>query len=464
MDKVRFIPILALALLLIVCGTAQASITLQITVRDAIDGSPVNGASVIVNGVTQGSTTSDGTFYLAHSGNTDLLVNVSKAGYVDSSVSVGKDQATLAVNLTRESLVLSINLFDSRTFAMITNGKITVTSGNTSVSKSSDASGLFSFNVLSGYTYALDISAPNYYPLTKSVTMGVENKQAQYYLLRSDLFSFQIKDKSDMSPLQGADVYVDETLVGTSDENGVVTTQIVRELHHAIKVSKTGYIQFVAEKTILASDAVMLVPLSRSPYSVFVSVFDESKSPVQGAGIYLGGVLKGVTDQYGQFGLSEISGGTYQLEVRQSGFVSKSQQVVITKNGQSITVELDYELADVTIFVQDSDKKIIPAAQVLVDNLSVGSTDDHGQLTTKLKVNTHHNVTARKDGYQTASTDKIVLPGSTASTVTLTMERSMDWGFILLMIGGAIGVIAVFVAIRFIGRRGPKRLSHKGGL
>jgi hypothetical protein len=208
----------------------------------------------------------------------------------------------------------------------------------------------------------------------------------------------------------------------------------------------------------------MLVPLSRSPYSVFVSVFDESKSPVQGAGIYLGGVLKGVTDQYGQFGLSEISGGTYQLEVRQSGFVSKSQQVVITKNGQSITVELDYELADVTIFVQDSDKKIIPAAQVLVDNLSVGSTDDHGQLTTKLKVNTHHNVTARKDGYQTASTDKIVLPGSTASTVTLTMERSMDWGFILLMIGGAIGVIAVFVAIRFIGRRGPKRLSHKGGL
>jgi hypothetical protein len=171
-----------------------------------------------------------------------------------------------------------------------------------------------------------------------------------------------------------------------------------------------------------------------------------------------------VTDSYGRFGPGEISGGSYQIEVRQPGFISKGQQIDIIKNGQEITVELSYELADVTVFVQDTDKKVISGARIAANDRDIGATDDHGQLATKLKINTHYNISASKEGYSPAVTDKLVLPGSVSSTVTLTLEKTLDWGFIALMAAGAIAVIAVFAAIRFMGRSGPKRHFRKEGL
>jgi hypothetical protein len=431
---------------------------------DAVEESPINQASIYINGVFQGRTASDGSYYLIHSGNDDFQIKATKDGYIDVTSSVLKNQSQITLNMTRKNLNLAITLFDSDSLATISGATVTVTGGNETVSKTTNQYGLITFDVISGYQYTVEIAAPNYHPRTETVAIDVNNKEVQYWLLRSDRFSFLIKNKNDMSPVQGAEVSVDGTVVGQSDENGVVTTQIARGKEYSIEVNKQGFVPLIQSKVISSSDAVLLIPITPAPFNIFISVFDESKTPVSGASVYIGGVLKGETDQYGRLALSDVAGGTYQLEVRHSGFASKSQQIDVNQNGQDFTVELGYDLADVTIFVQDNGKKVIPGAQIQVNNQVIGSTDENGQITTKLKVNTNYTISAQKEGYQTTKTEKTILPGSTSSTVTIAMEQNLDLTFVGLLIAGVIVVIVVFAAIRFMGRRGPRRPSHRGGL
>ena len=65
---------------------------------------------------------------------------------------------------------------------------------------------------------------------------------------------------------------------------------------------------------------------------------------------------------------------------------------------------------------------------------SSGQTDNHGQFATRVKFNQIYNITASRDGYQSASVEKQVVPGNATDSVTISLEKTMDWGFLEIIV------------------------------
>jgi len=78
----------------------------------------------------------------------------------------------------------------------------------------------------------------------------------------------------------------------------------------------------------------------------------------------------------------------------------------------------------------------------------MGVTDDHGQYRTKVRFNTLYNITAIKDTYQPVSVQQQFSQGNATASVTLIMEKSLDWGLITMIVIGVLGVLIVFGIIR----------------
>jgi len=197
--------------------------------------------------------------------------------------------------------------------------------------------------------------------------------------------------------------------------------------------------------------------MSKSPVGAVLYVIDESQAPVTGAEVYVDGTLAGTTNQYGGYTFSKIVFGNYTVEVKKDGFVPSKKSIEVIKPGNEFTIEMPFSTVDLTVYVQDKEQKLVPGVKISFNSNNVGLTDDHGQVAGKIKYNTIYNITAIKEGYQPVSVQKEVKQGTTTTpTLSITLEKNLDWGFIGLVVAGALGVLAVFAVIRM----GRSRTRH----
>jgi protocatechuate 3,4-dioxygenase beta subunit len=454
----RFLP--ALLLIILLCGSAQAT-NLQITVQDAMDNTTIQQASVYLDNTVIGRTTNSGTFLLTHDGLSDLNLKVAKSGYEDWENTVGRNVTSLQVNMTPKTLVLKVQVYDSDSFAMLPNADVKLTTDNATVAAKTDSNGLATFAVRANTIYDIAISAPNYQSLVpKSVDIGTEDKSVQYWLMRSDRFSIIVTDKN-KTPVQDADISIDSEIKGKTDPRGFLILQIERNKPHVIEVKKEGYQSYIERKTIGEDEAVLTVQISKVPIGAFVSVYDENRAPVEGAAVYLDNALAGYTDKYGKYVMGTILSGAYPLEVRKTGYITKKETITISKQGDEFTIDLPYEQANITVFVQDKDQKVIPAARVYINGNAIGLTNENGQISAQVKYNSANNITAQKDGYQTASIQNSVIIGNASSSVTVVLERNLDWGFIGLVLIGALCVLLIFGIIRHISNKPGRHIVRR---
>jgi hypothetical protein len=460
MYKHLFRFLFALLLVFIVCGTAQAT-NLQITVQDSLDNTTISQATVYLNGANIGMTTSTGTYLITHSGLADLNLRVIKSGYDDWEQTVAMNTTSLLVNMTRKSLILKVRLYDSDSTAMISGADVKLTGNNVTETQKTDSNGIASFAVKANMVYDIAITAPYYQSWNPApVEIGAENREVQYWLLRNDRFSFVVTDKNN-KPVADAEVYIDAVLKGKTDARGILTLQLERGNPVAIEVKKAGYESYIERKTIGENEALVSIEISKVPVGAFVSVFDENKKPVEDASVYLDDSLTGRTDQYGRYILGSIIAGSYQLEVRKNGYTTVKKQITVTKQGDIFTVDLPYEQTDLTVFTQDKEQKVVPGVKIFLNGDTIGSTNENGQVVAKVKYNTLYNITASKEGYQPATVEKEVIIGNSSGSATLSLEKNVDWGFVTLIIIGAVGVIILFALIRHVGRRSRRHIIRR---
>jgi hypothetical protein len=392
----------------------------------------------------------------------DHLIRVSMAGYNDWEKMVLKNETSVFVNLSRKSLLLKITLFDSDTLSPVTGAQVNISADNMTQGRLTDVSGSAAFGVNATTLYSITITAPNYQVRTASIDMGVENKtDVQYSLLSLNRFSFVVVDKGTNGPLSGAEIRINSNLSGKTDSRGILVIPLMRGKEYTIEISKDGYDPSSQTKTIAESDAVDNVQLSKSTLGAFVYVFDEINAPLTGADIYINGTLSGTTNQYGRGTFPNLVSGTYSIEIRKAGFVPQSRLIAVSNKSEDYTFNLAFENADLTIYVQDKDKKNIPGAVILLSGTNEGITDDHGQFLAKVKFNTVYNITASKDGYLSSSVQKGVAPGDSAASLTISLEKSLDWGLIGLIVAGAAGVLIIFAAIRMFNRRKRRHIMRR---
>jgi protocatechuate 3,4-dioxygenase beta subunit len=450
---IRFLSILLFVIL--ICGTAQAT-NLQITVQDSLDNTTISQGTVYVDGANMGRTTATGIFVFVHSGLNDLDLRITKTGYDDWENSVASNLTSVLVNMTRKTLILKVALYDTDSLAAVPNADVKITGENATETKKTDSNGIASFAVKAHTIYDMVITAPYYQSrVPPPIEIGAENKDVQYWLLRNDRFSFVVTDKAN-NPVPDAEVYLGSVLNGKTDDRGILILPLERGKPYTIEVKKAGYQSFIERKTIGEDEALVTIQISKVPVGVFVSVFDENQVPVKDAGIYLDQVFTGSTDQHGRYVFGSIVAGTYQVEVRKNGYIITKKMITVTKQGDDFTIEIPFEQADLTVYVRDKDQKVIPDAKIELNSRSIGTTNENGQVVTKLKFNTLYNISASKDGYQPVSTQKEIILGNSSGSATLTMEKNLDWGFILLIIVGALAVLVVFAVIRRMNRK-PRR-------
>jgi hypothetical protein len=436
--------LLALLCLLVLCSAAQALMDLQITVRDGIDNTSIPSANVYLNGVQYAMTNNNGQVAIPRTGLTDNRIRISTIGYNDWENFVAINQTSLLVNLSRKKVALKVKLYDSDSLGPIAGGLVNVSAMGYTQSKLSDASGAAEFSVNASMLYSVDISAPNYEPRSGTAEIGMENKDVQFWLLSGNKYSFVVNDKESRVPVPGAEVRINSVLVGKTDERGILSTPVARGKEYTIEIKKEGYDTFTELRTISDADALFTAEITKAPLGAFVYVYDENNRPVNGAEIYINGSLSGTTNEYGRSTFPDLIFGSYPVEVRKTGFIPSGRTIAVSNKSGEYAFTLHFENAVLTITVQDKDQKSIPNASIAIDGTASGQADDHGQLVTKVKFNQIYNITASHDGYQSASVQKQVVPGNATSSVTVTLEKTMDLGFI-----GTIAIIIIVVMILF---------------
>lgn len=461
MDRYRSRFLFVLLCLAIFCSTAQAT-DLQITVLDSIDNVTIPHATVFVNGVNYALTNNNGQVLYVHNGLADPRIRVTMTGYDDWDKTVAKNDTSVLVNLSRKALTLTVRLFDSDTFSPVAGALVNISAFNSTQGKQSGAAGTTTFGVNASVLYSITITAPDYEPRSGTVEVGTDDKIAEYYLLSGNRFSFVVKDKDSLGPLPGAEVYLNGVLAGKTDERGILSTPVTREKLYTIVVKKDGYDTVSESKVISDADALDTVEIAKAPLGAFVYVYDESQNPLNEADIYINGNLSGTTNQYGRSTFPDLVFGSYPVEVRKTGYVPSGRTLVVSNKSDDYTFTLAFENADLTVYVQDKDKKNIPNATIALDGAVSGQTDDHGQFATKVKFNQIYNITASSDGYQSASVQKQVIQGNSTSSVNIILEKTMDWGFIgSVVIIAAIVVLILYAVFRMFGKKPGRHVMRK---
>ncbi|HUT37718.1 MAG TPA: carboxypeptidase-like regulatory domain-containing protein [Methanoregula sp.] len=460
-QKNRFLFILLCTLLL--CSSAQATI-LQISVQDSTNNATIPHATVFLNGENYARTNNNGQVFLNHSGLDDQLIRVSMTGYIDWEKLVAKNETSVFANLSKKSITLNVSLYDSDSLGLISGARVIIFAENMTQTKLTDVSGSATFDVNANTLYSIDITAQNYQPRNGIIDMGTENKGAQYWLLPSNRFSFVIKDKAGMAALPDAEVHIDAVLAGKTDAMGVLTIPVTRGKVYTIEIKKPGYQTLTESREISETDALYSGALSKAAVGAFIYSYDENRVPINGTDIYINGTLSGTTNQFGRSNFPNLVLGSYSVEVRKTGYVTVNRTIVITNHGEDYNFEMPFENANLTIFIQEKDQKIVPDAIIVINGYSAGFTDDHGQYSTKVRFNTLYNITAIKDTYQPSSVQKQFTQGNATASVTLIMEKSLDWGLITLIVIGAVAVLVLFAAIRLFGHRKGRHIQRRNEL
>jgi hypothetical protein len=433
-------------------------------VQDSIDNSTIPHATVFLNGDNYARTNNYGQLVLNHSGLNDQLIRVSMTGYEDWEKLVAKNETSVLVTLSRKSITLKINLYDSDSLGSVSGAKVNISAEPMKQTNLTDVSGSVSFSVNATTLYSIDITAPGYLPRRGSIDMGTEDKDAQYWMLPANRFSFVIKDKNGMAPVPDAEVRINTTLVGKTDSRGVLTTPVTRGKVYTIDIKKGGFQTVTESRIISETDALYSVALSKAPLGAFISVFDENRDPINGTDVYINGTLTGTTNQFGRINFPDLVSGSYIVEVRKTGYSTVNRTILVTNKGEDYTFEIPFETADLTLFVQEKDQKMVPNATILINGNTMGVTDDHGLYRTKVKFNTLYNITAIKDAYQPVSVQKQFAQGNATASVTLMMEKSLDWGLITMIVIGVLGVLIVFGVIRKWGGRKRRHSMRKNDI
>ena len=464
MVKRRLIIALLVSCILLCC-TAQA-VTLRISVVDEETNDAVAGASVYVDSVYVGKTTSDGTYSYVHSGDDDLYLKVVRAGYRNWIDYVDYDDTSVQIDMIREDETLTFELYDAVTLKPVVGAVVRVEGDDYSDSEVTGKDGSVEFSVRAGWSYSVEVRASGYHDLSKTVDLGkvgeMEDGSTQYFLFSKDLLGIRVLDADTSAPLGGAEVYIDNAHAGVTDAEGRLQLHLERGKRYSLRVTATDYQPYLENRDLEADDVLLQVPLSKSAYSVLIKACNEAAKPIAGVEVYLNGTLQGKTDQDGRFIFAELHAGTYEFLVRAPGYKDWSETRHISGVAEAIFAELQYDRASVTVRVEGSDRKALADAVIAIDDKVVGVTDSLGRFQTALVTNRAYAVTASCDGYQNISVNADIPLGTTEFAVPLVMEQNFNIGVLVAGIGVVAVVILAAVAIVRHRRAGQNQSKSRG--
>ncbi|MDD4255657.1 MAG: carboxypeptidase regulatory-like domain-containing protein [Methanofollis sp.] len=461
--KLRILIIAALALLL--CGTAvQASTLVDVTVKDADDGTALKGATVYVDGSDEGTTDSRGEVSYRHTESSRYNLKVTKSGYKDWYERIDADDTSVAVRMDRDSLDLKITVYDADTFLPVSGVWVEIANkvSGEKDSEKTDSTGLATFEVKANEDYSVEVEAKGYDLLQREIEIDDEVEPVQFWLYPEGRFAFRVLDARDHVPIANATVKVGGTVRGTTGRDGFVTTVLDTDRRYLVEVTHPAYSDYCQEVSIPENAVLTDIFLSKSTYPVFISVYDAAKAPLAGASVSVDGKDVGVTDNYGRFSLESVVAGTHAIEVRAPGYVAWQGSCNSRDQKTDLVAELVPVSVPVAVIVGSPDHKALAGVAIGVNGTDRGVTGADGILKLDIEPGSY-NVSGMLDGYKPTYLVQQVPIGSSGESCSLTMQPSgLPLGII-----GVVAVILVLVAVAGVvvaGKvRTPSRRNRRPG-
>lgn len=233
----------------------------------------------------------------------------------------------------------------------------------------------------------------------------------------------------------GADIYVDESKVGTSPLPGPISVQL-GERH--LRATKVGFAD-ARENIELKGGSSGRVTLKLSPMTktslVNVSVIGPSSAIVK-----IDGKEVGPAPYKGQVG---VSAEPHQFSAEAPGYVPATQSAMVRENeALNLTLQLSEEQQKGRLLVVAQPE----GASIEIDGKTVGASRWEGPVS----VGTHQ-VAVRKQGYYTWTYDVDVPKGGERS-VSASLNQDRNTSFVPWLIGTILVVGASTAAIYFVTR------------
>jgi len=453
---------IAIFFVLIVTGIAWgAAVTVQVFEKEE-NITPLAGALVYANNTLIGKTDDSGTIEVFSPGTEVIPLKVEKFGYDPWEGDIGENTTQILVELQKAKIALSVHLYDADTLDPVPGVSVTLEGDGSDSRVVSDSNGTAGFVVQSRTSYRIETDAEHYQPASMAVDIGISGKDVQVMLFRDDRFSIVVKDGDTGNPLAGARVFVEGIERGITDPKGVITLPMPRGKVYLIRVVMEGYEDYNGRQIVESDTAFLTIPVTKAPFTIFVSVYNEENDPVEGAFILVDNVTAGTTGRYGRAVLTNITAGRYILEVQHPGYVPARQPLVVAIQGEDVVTELLYRKENITIRTVEGSASPVPGVKISLNGEEVGFTSDRGTLPVLLRVDLPYTITAEKDGYHEVTIEQEISSSNMTPSLEIPMKRNFNW--MLFSIAG-IGVVAVIGAILVFRRRsGGRSHGRRGGL
>jgi PEGA domain. len=276
-------------------------------------------------------------------------IRITALDYRDAETSVQLSGASREVSVVMErGDRFAFRITDEETKKPIQGAEITV---DGIVRGTTRDDGIFSYNLRKGYEYQITVKKPEYHPY--SVRQYISgDQQVLSIALSKDYYSpFVSVFDPDKKVVEGADVYLDGTLLRKTDGYGRASLGSLTAGTYLLEIRKSGFEPYSREITISDGSIDFAVDLSYSSVPVRVLVADASHSVISGATISAGGVIKGTTDGSGILFINLQPGSEYVLSAAKDGYHEGSVRLVVPVDGQqeSVTITLESQISPVLI-------------------------------------------------------------------------------------------------------------------
>ena len=451
-----------LFLALLVCSVlvcAVQAITLEITVQDDDDGTAIKGASIYIDGDYEGKTDSEGDYSFSHSFDESFELEVKKSGYEDWSDWIDEDDTSVNVDLVLDTASIEIVVYDADTLRPVYNARVrvTTTGSDDTETERTGTDGSVTFDLVNGEEYTIEIEADDYVPESWEYEVDDDTVTLHRWIVHDERFALRVLSAADHAPIAGAEVFIDGKSTGVTGSSGILITRLERGEQVQLRVEADGFRDLTLARYIDDDDLILDLSLSLATYPVSLIAVDPAGVPVAGAAVFLDGEREGETDTYGRFSLQDVLEGTYAIAITKDGYVAWEEERMIDQAGQDLAAELAWELATVSVLVEDQDHQVIAGAHVAVNGDAFGITDAKGTITDSLPPAESYNFTASVEGYTTSWSAIGIEPGEEERSVTITLEKELDLTLFGLAGLSVVGIILVGAGIMVVRRRNLKR-------
>lgn len=211
--------------------------------------------------------------------------------------------------------------------------------------------GIFSYNLRKGYEYQITVKKAEYRPYSvRQYITG--DQQVLSITLSKDYYSpFVSVFDPEKKIVEGADVYLDGTLLRKTDGYGRASLGSRTAGTYLLEIRKSGFEPYSREITVSDGSIDFAVDLSYAAVPVRVLVADSSHSIISGATVSAGGVVKGTTDESGILFISLLPGSEYLLSATKEGYHEGRVNLTVPVDGrqESVTITLEPQMNPVLI-------------------------------------------------------------------------------------------------------------------